>query len=145
MPPEQPERLPGHDSEAATAMSRAFLRHASQPRGRQALNRDDGAATGVGVCGDSVRVGLQVDGGVIQRVRVEPQGCIYTVACASALAKLAQGLGLEEALEIGPEAVEAELGGLPEDHRHCARLAVNTLGEAVENHLARRRPQAPGK
>jgi len=28
----------------------------------------------------------------------------------------------------------AALGGLPEDHMHCARLAVNTLGEAIADY-----------
>lgn len=60
-----------------------------------------------------------------------PQGCMYTIACASAVCGLALGKTLDEALLIQPEDVERELGGLPEDHRHCARLAVNTLGEAL--------------
>jgi nitrogen fixation NifU-like protein len=44
---------------------------------------------------------------------------------------LAVGKTLDEALQLQPEDVERELGGLPVDHRHCARLAVNTLGEAI--------------
>jgi nitrogen fixation NifU-like protein len=38
--------------------------------------------------------------------------------------------------------VENELGGLPEDHKHCARLAVNTLGEAIADHYRRKGVQA---
>jgi hypothetical protein len=44
------------------------------------------------------------------------------------------GKSLEEALCVSPEAVAAELGGLPEDHMHCASLAVNTLGEAIDDY-----------
>jgi nitrogen fixation NifU-like protein len=43
------------------------------------------------------------------------------------------------ALRLQPENVSDELGGLPEDHLHCARLAVNTLGEAIEAHYRRAR------
>jgi nitrogen fixation protein NifU and related proteins len=60
-----------------------------------------------------------------------PRGCDYTVACASAVTDLAKGKTVDEALLLQPEDVERELGGLPEDHHHCARLAVNTLGEAI--------------
>jgi nitrogen fixation NifU-like protein len=145
MPPEEPGfSRPAHSADPAAEVSQRFLRHATQPRGQAPLAAPSGQATGVGVCGDSVQVGLEVADGVISRVRAEPHGCIYTVACASALAGLAQGLTLEQALEIEPQAVVAELGGLPEDHLHCARLVVNTLGEAVEDHLARRRRREPG-
>jgi len=47
---------------------------------------------------------------------------------------LAQGRSLEEALQLEPEDVAKAFGGLPEDHRHCARLAVNTLGEAIADY-----------
>ena len=45
---------------------------------------------------------------------------------------LVKGRTLEKALTLTPEAVAEELGGLPEDHTHCAALAVNTLGEAID-------------
>jgi NifU-like protein involved in Fe-S cluster formation len=54
------------------------------------------------------------------------------------MCSLADGLDLDQALEIQPEDVETELGGLPEDHLHCARLAVNTLGEAIADYYKRR-------
>jgi len=47
------------------------------------------------------------------------------------MAELARNRTLKQALEITPQDVEAELGGLTEDHLRCAHLAVNTLGEAI--------------
>jgi nitrogen fixation NifU-like protein len=72
-----------------------------------------------------------VDGERISDIRQMPRGCAFTIACASAMTELARNRTLEQALEITPQEVEAELGGLPQDHLHCARLAVNTLGEAI--------------
>ena len=89
---------------------------------------------GIGSCGDKVTVAIQVDQDCIKEIYQKPEGCLYTTACASAVSVLAKGRTLEDALEIQPGAVEAELGGLPEDHRHCARLAVNTLGEAIADY-----------
>jgi nitrogen fixation NifU-like protein len=54
--------------------------------------------------------------------------------CASAVSELARGRDLDHALELDPREVVAALGGLPEDHMHCARLAVNTLGEAIADY-----------
>ena len=50
------------------------------------------------------------------------------------MSELAKGRDLDQALELGPEEVVAALGGLPKDHMHCARLAVNTLGEAIADY-----------
>jgi len=72
-----------------------------------------------------------VEAGVVREIRVQPRGCAYTIACASAVSALARGRTLDEVLGIEPGQVAAELGGLPEDHLHCARLAVNVLGEAI--------------
>jgi len=40
-------------------------------------------------------------------------------------------------LELEPHDVVTALGGLPEDHLHCARLAVNTLGEAIADYYSK--------
>jgi nitrogen fixation NifU-like protein len=118
-------------------MDPRFWRHARFPKHTRPLANAHGSAMGVGSCGDKVTVAIQVDQECIEEIYQNPEGCLYTTACASAVSTLAKGRTLEEALEIQPEAVEAELGGLPEDHRHCARLAVNTLGEAIADYYKR--------
>ena len=85
------------------------------------------------------RVFIKVKGDTITDIKAMPHGCLYTVVCASALGDLAQGRSLDEGLlQLEPEDIEKELGGLPEDHKHCARLAVNTLGEAIADHYRRK-------
>lgn len=117
-----------------------FLEHARNPRNQGMAAHPDGYARGVGQCGDSMEVALLVTGEVIEQIKVLPHGCIYTLVCASAMSELARGRTIEQALEMGPENVEAALGGLPEDHRHCARLAVNTLGEAIADFYSQASP-----
>ena len=111
-----------------------FWQHARYPAHTRDLSRCDGSSTGVGSCGDRVTIRITVDRESIQAICQHPVGCLYTTACASAVSVLAQSRTLEQALEIQPEDVETELGGLPEDHRHCARLAVDTLGEAIADY-----------
>ncbi|MCF8035028.1 MAG: iron-sulfur cluster assembly scaffold protein [Desulfarculaceae bacterium] len=114
-----------------------LLRHAEAPGKQSCPPGATGVATETGQCGDSVDVFIRVENEHIADIGVAPHGCLYTVVCASALGKLAQGLDMDQALALGPEDVEDELGGLPEDHLHCARLVINTLGEAIADHYRR--------
>lgn len=111
-----------------------FLRHARDPKNLGDLDNPNGKATAVGPCGDAIEVALRVAGGVITDIKVVPHGCVYTLVCASAMSELAKGRNLDLALDLGPDELVDALGGLPEDHMHCARLAVNTLGEAIADY-----------
>ena len=91
----------------------------------------------MGKCGDAIEVSLKIESGAIADIKVCPRGCIYTVVCASVMSELAKGRDLDNALELEPDDVAEALGGLPEDHLHCARLAVNTLGEAIADYYRR--------
>ena len=127
-------------------LNNRFIRHVNMPSNLGSIERPAGRAVGVGQCGDSVEVTLRVNGERISDIRHLPRGCAFTIACASVMTELARNRTLEQALEITPLDVEAELGGLPEDHLHCARLAVNTLGEAIADCYRRQRasPHPPG-
>ena len=118
---------------ADARISRKTRTHLSQGLGGKA----SASATGVGSCGDKLQVELCIEDCIIEDIRCHPQGCSYTAACAAVVTNLAQGRTLEAALQIQPENVECALGGLPEDHMHCARLAVNTLGEAIAEYYRR--------
>lgn len=130
--------MSSHDHPLPGQVDQRFLAHAQMPRNLGTLSDATGRATEVGQCGDSVDVYIKVDGDTITEIKAMPHGCLYTVVCASALGDLAQGRGLDAALQLEPEDIERELGGLPEDHKHCARLAVNTLGEAIADHYRRK-------
>ena len=110
-----------------------FIIHANLPRHMGTLSHANGYAKGVGVRGDAIEVYLSINDQKITDIKHAPRGCAYTVACGSALSHLVYKRTLEEALEITPEDVAKELDGLPEDHMHCASLAVNTLGEAIDD------------
>jgi nitrogen fixation NifU-like protein len=114
-----------------------FLRLANFPENIGTLDNPSAQGAAVGKCGDSIEVSLRVEAGNIADIKVYPRGCIYTLVCASAMSEMAKGRGLDKALELGPEDVAAALGGLPEDHLHCARLAINTLGEAIADYYRR--------
>lgn len=90
----------------------------------------------IGQCGDAIGVHATVTNGVIEAISVQPDGCAYTVVCAEAMSRLAKGLTVDKALELEPEDIAKEVGGLPEDHMHCARLALNSMGEAIADNFS---------
>jgi nitrogen fixation protein NifU and related proteins len=111
-----------------------FLSLARSPQNIGLLNNPSGKGATTGQCGDSIEVYLLIEAGAIADIKVLPRGCVYTLVCASAMSELAKGRNLDHALELEPHEVAAVLGGLPADHLHCARLAVNSLGEAVADY-----------
>ena len=49
--------------------------------------------------------------------------------------KIATGKAIEEALKIKDLDILDALNGLPEENRHCAKLAVDTLHKALDNFI----------
>ena len=111
-----------------------FWQHAREPQNLGSCRDASASAVGIGSCGDKMKVDIVVQDDLLVKVQCVPEGCVYTVACASAMSVLAVGCHIEQALKLQPENVAHELGGLPADHAHCARLAINTLGEAIAEH-----------
>ncbi len=111
-----------------------FFNLARQLKNIGSMDNPSGKGEAVGQCGDSVEVFLRITKGVIADIRVAPRGCVYTLVCASAMSEMVKGKNLDDALYLEPDEIAAALGGLPADHMHCARLAVNTLGEAIADY-----------
>lgn len=94
-----------------------------------------------GWCGDTMEIFLRLEGDVIREARFTTNGCGSTVACGSTLASMAEGIAVAEARKITPEQLIVALRGLPEQNEHCAKLAVETLLEAIRS-LSDERPGA---
>jgi nitrogen fixation NifU-like protein len=85
------------------------------------------------MCGDLLEMSLRLEDGVIAEVRFRAKGCVPTLACASRLTEMVQGLTVADALIIRREAIIESLGGLPQASHHAAQLAVDTLRASVAN------------
>jgi nitrogen fixation NifU-like protein len=135
--PQERDTVSEDDFPRVGEVGEQFLRVARYPQNIGSLDNPSAQAAAVGKCGDSIEVSLQIESGAIIDIKVYPRGCVYTLVCASTMSELAKGRRLEQALELQPDDVAAALGGLPEDHLHCARLAVNILGEAISDYYRR--------
>jgi len=124
----------------AARYSAKVLEEARHPRNVGAMLEPDGHAALNGACGDRMEVFLRLDGPHIGRATFLTDGCGPTVACGSMLTRMVLGKTLEEAAAIRATDLVAALDGLPEEHVHCASLAVNTLRLAI---LSRQEPDEP--
>ena len=88
-------------------------------------------SSGGAPCGDLIRISLVLGDGIVERVTFEAEGCAPSRAAAAAVAEMAEGRGVLDAAAIGPDDVEAELGGLAATHRHSAELAADALHRAL--------------
>ena len=93
----------------------------------------DGYGKRTGECGDTVEMFLTCKGDIIEAVSFHVQGCMNTTACSNAGACLAEGRPLDEAWDITPQKIAAFLQTLPEDHFHCAELALGALYKALSD------------
>lgn len=86
------------------------------------------------VCGDQMKMFLQIEGNRIVDVKWKTYGCASAIASTSALSELAKGKSLDDALKIGPEEIAKYLGGLPQHKIHCSVLGHEALSAAIRNY-----------
>jgi len=123
-----------YDEQGEFLESERFFTHAYTPENVGVLPNPDGFAMPKGSCGDYIELYLRIENDIITGIRFMPEGCLNTVASASAMTMLAKGKHIDEAgKQVTVDAIEEELGGLPEDHRHCAALATATLKAAIRD------------
>jgi Mrp family chromosome partitioning ATPase/NifU-like protein involved in Fe-S cluster formation len=106
------------------------------------LENPDAQGNFLGSCGDRMQIHLKLINDRILDAKFLADGCGATLACGTMITKMASSKTLEEAGKITPEELIEALDGLPDDHLHCAELAVMTLREAiidaVESHLKKK-------
>ncbi len=87
-----------------------------------------------GPCGDTMQFFLKINGNIIEKANFITDGCGATVAAGSQTTLMIIGKSLDFAESLNPEDIDKALKGLPEDHKHCAELAVRTLKKSIEKY-----------
>lgn len=115
--------------------SQTVIDHAMNPRNVGNMNTADGSASVTGPCSDTMDIWLNVKDDTIIKATFMTDGCGATIAAASMITELVKGKSVSQALRIGQDDVLCALDGLPEESKHCALLAANTLKAAVKDYL----------
>ena len=92
-----------------------------------------------GTCGDTMEIFLMFEKGMVKEATFQTNGCGSSTVCGSFAAEIAHGRSPDEITEITGEMILGILGGLPEEDRHCAFLAAETLQEALDNYMRKQR------
>jgi len=109
------------------------------PKNFGKMEDSDGVGRVTGPCGDTMEIFLKVRNDRITSAMYMTQGCGTTIAAGSMVTDLATGKDIKDALKISQEVILDALGGLPDDSKHCALLASNTLKDAIKDYLAYKR------
>jgi nitrogen fixation NifU-like protein len=121
--------------ESGNVFSAIVIDHATKPRNAGSMDNADAYASVWGPCGDNMEMWLKARDGIVKSVTFWTDGCDATIACGSMATELAKGKTLGEALAISAEVIARSLGGLPDDHIHCAGLASLTLKKAIIEYM----------
>lgn len=92
-----------------------------------------------GSCGDSVEMFVSIKADRINDMRFLTDGCGVAIACASYVTRTAKGKTVEGALRISEDKVDSYFEGLPEETRHCAKLAVEALKAVLQPFVNRKK------
>ena len=103
------------------------------------MENPDGYARLTGKCGDTMEGFLKFSNDRVEEALYQTDGCGSSNICGSFAAELAHGKNPDELIEVTGESVISKIGGLPEQERHCAFLAAETLQEALNNYMIRQR------
>ena len=95
----------------------------------------DGQAKLKGTCGDSIEIFLKFDNNRVVNASFQTDGCGPSVVCGSYAAEMALGRRPDDLFEITGASILTELGGLPNDHEHCAFLAAESLQAAANDYM----------
>lgn len=120
-----------------------FLEMAFRADRQERILNADGHGKKTGDCGDTIEFFLIIKDDRIQTLAYALNGCLNTNACANAIIKLVEGKPMDAGWALDPEDVAAYLESLPEDHFHCAELALGALYLALAD--ARDKQKSPWK
>lgn len=94
----------------------------------------DAVDSHMGLCGDSMKIYLRIEEGVVKDAKFQAIGCAGAFASGSALTEMVRGKTLKEAKKMMEQDVINDLGELPGPKLHCARLAVDALRKSVASY-----------
>jgi len=118
--------------------SEKVMDHFTNPRNVGEIENPSGVGeVGNPVCGDIMRLYIQVEDGIIKDCKFKTFGCGAAIATSSMVTEMVKGKTIEEALQITNKAVAEALDGLPAQKMHCSNLAADALHKAIEDYRNR--------
>lgn len=120
--------------------SEVIVDHFRNPRNYGRLPSPDVAAEEFNpLCGDRVRIELQVNDGRVEEARFTGDGCAICLAAASLLTGLIVGADIEQGEAVTTERLLSELkSDIRPSRMKCALLPLEALRAGVQQYVRRR-------
>ena len=112
--------------------SEKVMDHFANPRNVGEIeNANAVGEVGNEVCGDIMKIYMDIEDNVIKDVKFKTFGCGAAIATSSMATEMVKGKTVEEALEVTNKAVMDALDGLPPEKIHCSVLAEQAIQAAL--------------
>ncbi|HEY7294784.1 MAG TPA: iron-sulfur cluster assembly scaffold protein, partial [Dehalococcoidia bacterium] len=123
---------------AEEAYSDTVLDHFQHPRNAGTLDHPDAVGVTTNpVCGDTMKLMLRIEDGVIREARWQTVGCPAAIATSSIATEMIVGKDLAGVEQLTREQIAAAAGGLPPSKLHCSVLAQDALRKAIRAYRGR--------
>ena len=123
--------------EAREAFGEKGFHRWRNPRYNGRMADPDARARLTGSCGDTMEIYLKFDKGRVADASYFTDGCASSGICGSFASELAIGRDPDGLAEITGDAVLETIGRLPPEDRHCADLAAEAVGAALDDYMKR--------
>jgi len=87
-----------------------------------------------GPCGDTMEFWLKIENDNILTSSYTTDGCENSIICGSTTGYMVQNKSVDDAYTLTYKDVLIDIGYLPNDFKHCALLAINTVKKAIEKY-----------
>ena len=115
--------------------SAKVMYHFMNPRNVGIMEDADGVGqVGSARCGDTMKIYLKIQDGIITRATFETFGCGTAIASSSMATEMIKGKPVSEALQLTNKAVAEALDGLPAHKLHCSVLAEEAIKSALKDY-----------
>lgn len=119
------------DTDHCNLYSKTVVKEFNNPSNVGRMTKYDARGVHSGGCGDTMEIYLKLNGDIINEITFFTDGCGATIACGSMLTKQIKGKSLDQAKKFSGDNLIFELDGLPDEHMHCAHLAVAALRKGL--------------
>lgn len=89
-----------------------------------------------GHCGDTMKISLKIDEGIIQDAKIHVLGCPGAIASAMAAMDMIKGKTLDYALKMTDRDIFREIEEIPDQKQHCIRLTKKTIEKAINDYTS---------
>ena len=116
--------------------SEKVMDHYRNPRNVGKIDNADAIGeAGSLACGDSLKIYLKIENGIVTDAKFQTFGCGSAVASSSILTEMIIGRPIEEVKKITNKDIAEQLDGLPPEKMHCSVMGHEALEDALKNYF----------